>query len=82
MSTHLTQSDRRFLKSVGIAAEPALDADRLALAQRIAKHTAPVQVPVTPDAARAALVRLALKRLLAADCAPLTEKLTGGNFHE
>jgi hypothetical protein len=62
-----TKDDRHFLASVGISVESTLDADRLALAQRIAKHPAPIQVPIPPDAARRALVRFALKRLLDAE---------------
>lgn len=48
--------------------DSTLGADRLALAQRIAKHQAPARVRVAPDAARLELIRLALRRLLAADC--------------
>jgi len=66
MSTTFTKADCNFLRAVGISTEPTLDETRLELAHRIAKHTAPMQVPVAPDAARLALVRLALARLLAA----------------
>ncbi|HYT24007.1 MAG TPA: hypothetical protein VEW05_27670 [Candidatus Polarisedimenticolia bacterium] len=66
MSTMFTKADCNFLRAVGISAEPTFDDARLALAQRIAKQQAPVQAPVAPDAARLALVRLALARLLAA----------------
>jgi hypothetical protein len=62
-----TKADRAFLAAVGIDAGSTFDADRLALAQRIAKHSAPTQVPIPPDAARRALVRLALERLLKAE---------------
>jgi hypothetical protein len=67
MSTVFTKKDREFLKAVGVCAEPTFDEARLELAQRIAKHAAPIQVLVPPDAARHALVRLLLKRLLEAD---------------
>jgi hypothetical protein len=67
MNVALTKADRAFLKAVGISAEPTLQDTRLELAQRIAKHTAPgIHVPPPQDAARVALVRLALNRLLAA----------------
>jgi hypothetical protein len=68
MKNQFTKDDLHFLAAVGIASDEgtALDADRLVLAKRIAKHRAPIQVPVAPDAARLALIRLALKRLLAA----------------
>jgi hypothetical protein len=66
MSKTFSKSDRTFLRSVGISAEPTFADTRLALAERIAKHTAPILVPVEPDDARLALVRLALKRLLEA----------------
>jgi hypothetical protein len=61
-----TKDDRHFLASVGIRVESTLDADRLAIAHRIAKHSAPIQVALPPDGARQALVRIALYRLLAA----------------
>jgi hypothetical protein len=64
VSAAFTKKDRQFLKAVGVAAEPTFDESRLELAQRIAKHSAPIQVPVPPDAARRALVRLALQHLL------------------
>jgi hypothetical protein len=67
VSAIFTKQDRQFLKTVGIAAEPTFDESRLELALRIAKHSAPMRVPVPPDAARRALVRLALERLLQAD---------------
>ena len=67
-TTKFSDSDKKFLRSAGIRADnTSLDADRMALAQRIAKHTAPVQVSVAPDAARFALVRLALELLAAAE---------------
>jgi hypothetical protein len=50
MKTLFTREDRQFLRSVGIAVEPALDESRLELARRIAKHRAPLQVPIPPDA--------------------------------
>jgi hypothetical protein len=62
-----SKADRQFLASVGIAAEPTFDESRLELARRIAKHRAPIQMPVSPDAARLALVRRALDLWLAAD---------------
>lgn len=50
-----------------------LGAERLALAKRIAKHSAPAQVKVSPDAARLQLVRLSLQKLLNAETElPLT----------
>jgi hypothetical protein len=68
MSMMFTPDDLKFLTACGILAEPSLplDADRLALAQRIAKHEAPAQVRVDLDAARLQLIRLSLRRLLAA----------------
>jgi hypothetical protein len=67
VTTAFTKQDRQFLKTVGVAAEPTFDESRLELAQRIAKHAAPMQAAVPPDAARRALVRLALERLLNAE---------------
>jgi hypothetical protein len=67
MNVAWTKADRAFLKAVGVSAEPALQDTRLELAQRIAKHSGPIRVALPPDAARQALVRLALKRLLEAD---------------
>jgi len=66
MSTKFSPSDKKFLKSAGVSAEPAFEETRLELAKRIAKHQAPVQVKVDPDAARFELIRLAMKKLLAA----------------
>jgi hypothetical protein len=66
MSATFSKSDRQFLKSVGIQAEPTLDETRMDLARRIAKHKAPVRVPVATDTARLALVRFAAKKLLTA----------------
>ena len=66
MKNTLSAFDLKFLRSVGISAEPAHEDTRLELAQRIAKHQSPAQVPDAPDAALLALVRLALARLLAA----------------
>jgi hypothetical protein len=65
MSANYSKADLEFLDSVGISTEPTLDETRLALAQRIAKHNAPILVPVDSDAARLELIRLALQRLLA-----------------
>ena len=63
MANQFTKGDREFLKQVKVAdAEPP--DYRLALAQRIAKHQAPVQVVVDPDRARLALIRLAVEKLL------------------
>ena len=42
----------------------ALDAERLALAKRIAKHQAPAQVKVSPAAAQRQLIKLSLQKLL------------------
>ena len=66
MSTQFSESDKQLLNSMGISTEPTLGEDRLALAKRIAKHRAPCQVTVDPDAARLELIRFALKRLLTA----------------
>jgi hypothetical protein len=64
--TMFNKSDRKFLKSAGISVDDtALDADRLALANRIAKHQAPgQQVKVDAQAAKRQLIRLALQQLL------------------
>ena len=64
MSTKFSPSDKKFLKSAGVSAEPTFEETRLALAQRIAKHESPAQVKVDPDAARLELIRLALQKLL------------------
>jgi hypothetical protein len=66
MSTKITAEDREILRSMGISDVEAatIDADRMALARRIAKHPAPVQVKVDPNRARLELVRLALRKLL------------------
>jgi len=65
MSTKFSPSDKKFLKSAGVSAEPAFEETRLELAKRIAKHQAPgQQVKVDPDAARLELIRLALQKLL------------------
>jgi len=42
------------------------DQEQMALAKRIARHQAPVQVKVDPDRARIELIRLAAQKLLAA----------------
>jgi hypothetical protein len=64
-SANYSKADLKFLEANGISAEPTLDDTRFALAQRIAKHTAPILVPADSDAARLELIRLALQRLLA-----------------
>ena len=65
MSTKFSPSDKKFLKSAGVSAEPTFEETRLELAKRIAKHQAPgQQVKVDPDAARLELIRLALQKLL------------------
>ena len=64
MSTKFSPSDKKFLKSAGVSAEPAFEETRLELAKRIAKHQAPGQIKVDPDAARLALIRLSLQKLL------------------
>jgi hypothetical protein len=46
-------------------ARPMVDAERLTLAQRIAKHVPPTQIH--PNSARLVLVKMALHRLLAAE---------------
>jgi hypothetical protein len=69
MSNAFNKSDRKFLKSIGVrSADTALDAERLALAERIATHQAPGQhVAVNPDAARLELIKLSLLHLLDAE---------------
>jgi hypothetical protein len=67
MPRKFTKNDQNFLTACGIAADEVdstFSADRLALAERIAKHKAPAQVSVAPDAARLELVRLSVKKLL------------------
>ncbi len=76
MSQSFTKEDRKFLRAAGITTEPpadsaidskrstAWDEERLALAKRIAKHQAPVQVKVDPNEARLQLIKLALQKLL------------------
>ena len=67
MSKTFSPSDKKFLKSAGVSAEPTFEETRLELAKRIAKHQAPGQpVKLNPDAARLELIRLAMKKLLAA----------------
>jgi len=66
MSDTFTKHDLDFLAAVGVSAEPTFEETRLELAKRIAKHQAPVQVKVDPDAARLELIRLAMKKLLVA----------------
>jgi hypothetical protein len=66
MKNNFSESDKRLLKKMGVSAEPTLAEDRMALAKRIAKHEAPVQVVVDPDRARRQLIYLALQKLLAA----------------
>lgn len=61
-----TKNDLDFLRAVGISSEPTFDDERLALAQRIAKHRAPTQLVVDPDAAKRELIRLAVRLLLEA----------------
>ena len=46
------------------------DEQRMELAKRIAKHQAPAQVKIDPDAARRQLVRLAAEKLLDATMEP------------
>lgn len=60
----LSDSDRKFLRSVGVSMEPTFAETRLALAKRIAKHQAPVQVKVDPQKAKRQLIRLSLQKLL------------------
>jgi len=42
-----TKKDKKFLKSVGIAAEPTHDEDIMKCAKRIARHTSPIQLDGT-----------------------------------
>jgi len=69
VSTPLTNADLDFLRLIGISAESTFDDKRLAVAQRIARHQAPAQAKVSPQAARLELVRLTL-RLLSEDREP------------
>lgn len=64
MRRKLTESDRGFLKSLAISAEPTFEESRLELAQRIAKHQAPGEpiVQIDPNEARLALIRIALEQ--------------------
>jgi len=65
MENIFSESDLDFLKSVGISTDDTSpDADRMALVQRIAKHQAPGQVNVDPQAASRQLIRLSLEKLL------------------
>jgi ABC-type Fe3+ transport system substrate-binding protein len=75
MNTTFSKSDRKFLKSAGISVEPSFDEARLALAERIAKHQAPVQVVVDPQAAKRQLIRLATEKLLEASESSETAKI-------
>lgn len=59
MSPQLTKKDRQFLQSVGIRPEPFND-ERLALAERIAKHSPPT-AQADPEVARHELIRLAAR---------------------
>jgi hypothetical protein len=64
---NLSKADRRFLRAVGIAVdEPTSFEQRMELAKRIARHTAPAQVHVDPQAARLQLIRLATRQIMAA----------------
>ena len=59
-----TAADIKLMREMGI--DPgAADAEKfLMLARQIAKHPAPVQVKVNPQAAKLQLVKLALRQLL------------------
>jgi hypothetical protein len=60
--------DKKFLRQVGVAND---DPDfRLALAEEIAKHDAPIRVAVEPDAANRQLIKMALLNLLNASQEP------------
>jgi hypothetical protein len=72
MTTLFSRSDKKFLRSVGISTEPTFAEERLALAKRIAKHQAPLQVKLEPEAAKRQLIRLAVEKLLMAKFAALT----------
>jgi len=61
-----TADDIRLLRSLGIDPETAND-DVLAVAKQIAKHPAPGQVKVNPQAAKLQLIKLALNKLLDAE---------------
>lgn len=60
---NLTNADREFLQAVGIAVETEPD-PRLALAQRIARHRAPIEVPVEPARLHSVFSTLLVERLL------------------
>jgi hypothetical protein len=77
IDVRLTKGDKRFLRAVGIAPEPltSFAEEHLALAQRIAKHEALVQVKVSPEAARLQLLRLAARKILEAAQADGTLRL-------
>jgi hypothetical protein len=64
MSPQLTKKDRQFLQSVGITPEPitSFNEERLALAERIAKHAAPT-AQADPEVARHELIRLAAREI-------------------
>jgi hypothetical protein len=65
---NFTAADKKLLRSMGI--DPgAPDAEKfLVLARQIAKHRAPgQQAKVNPQAAKLQLVKLALRKLLAAE---------------
>lgn len=52
------------VSSTGSKTNTASDAEVLALAKRIAKHSAPVQVKVDPQLAKRQLIRLSAQKLL------------------
>jgi TRAP-type C4-dicarboxylate transport system substrate-binding protein len=64
LKNQFIKDDRDFLKSAGVSAEPAQAEIFHALAQRIARHSAPAQVKVDPDVAKRQLIRLAVEKML------------------
>ncbi len=68
MKNDFSKSDKQLLKKMRVSVEPTprerLAEDRQALVKRIARHAAPAQVKVDPDAAKRQLIRLALEKML------------------
>jgi hypothetical protein len=60
----LSKTDRKFLHDVGITPESVEEDFRVALAKRIAKHQAPAQVKLSPEATRLQLIELAVEKVL------------------
>jgi hypothetical protein len=64
---NFTAADKKLLRSMGIDPGASDASTFLTLAKRIAKHPAPGQVKVSPQAAKKQLVKLALQQLLDAE---------------